>query len=87
MFSHAQGGDRSPSFVLVSVLGQTNEVQAKTRFPKPWAGWQKSMDWSDQRGPFGRVVPPGARVLVKPNLVLHQNEGSGGLDCLVTHLP
>ena len=43
------------------------------------------MGWSDERGPFGRVVPPGARVLIKPNLVLHQNEGSGGLDCLVTH--
>jgi len=43
------------------------------------------MDWSDERGPFGRVVPRGARVLIKPNLVLHQNESSGGLDCLVTH--
>ncbi len=43
------------------------------------------MGWSDERGPFGRVVPSGARVLIKPNLVLHQNEGSGGLDCLVTH--
>jgi len=43
------------------------------------------MDWSDERGPFGRVVPRGARVLIKPNLVLHQNEGPGGVDCLVTH--
>jgi uncharacterized protein (DUF362 family) len=44
-----------------------------------------AMGWSDERGPFGRVVQPGARVLIKPNMVLHQNEGSGGLDCLVTH--
>jgi uncharacterized protein (DUF362 family) len=44
-----------------------------------------TMEWSDQRGPFGKVIPPGARVLIKPNLVLHQNEGSGGMDCLVTH--
>jgi uncharacterized protein (DUF362 family) len=43
------------------------------------------MEWSDERGPFGRVIPKGARVLIKPNLVLHQNEGSGGMDCLVTH--
>jgi hypothetical protein len=43
------------------------------------------MAWSNERGPFGRVVPAGAHVLIKPNLVLHQNEGSGGLDCLVTH--
>ena len=44
-----------------------------------------TMAWSNERGPFGRVVPAGAHVLIKPNLVLHQNEGSGGLDCLVTH--
>jgi uncharacterized protein (DUF362 family) len=44
-----------------------------------------AMDWSDETGPFGRVVPKGARVLIKPNLVLHRNEGSGGMECLVTH--
>jgi len=41
--------------------------------------------WSDETGPFGKVVPPGARVLIKPNMVLHRNEGGGGLECLVTH--
>jgi len=44
-----------------------------------------TLGWSDGRSPFGKIVPKGARVLIKPNLVLHQNEGSGGLDCLVTH--
>jgi uncharacterized protein (DUF362 family) len=44
-----------------------------------------TLEWSDERSPFGRVIPKGARVLVKPNLVLHQNEGPGGMDCLVTH--
>ncbi|MFZ0685063.1 MAG: DUF362 domain-containing protein [Terriglobales bacterium] len=44
-----------------------------------------TMGWSNERGSFGAVIPPGARVLVKPNLVLHQNEGPGGMDCLVTH--
>jgi len=43
------------------------------------------MNWADENGPFGRVIPPGARVLIKPNLVLHRNEGSGGTECLVTH--
>lgn len=43
------------------------------------------MGWADQGGAFGKVIPPGARVLIKPNLVLHQNEGPGGFDCLVTH--
>jgi uncharacterized protein (DUF362 family) len=43
------------------------------------------MGWSDSGSPFGRVIPAGARVLIKPNLVLHRNEGSGGIDCLITH--
>lgn len=44
-----------------------------------------TLGWSDERSPFGKVIPKGARVLIKPNLVLHQNEGRSGLDCLVTH--
>src|ERR1700729_751539 len=49
-----------------------------------------SLGWSDERGPFGGVIPQGARVLIKPNMVLHQNEdpryrGADGIDCLVTH--
>src|SRR5437016_3920640 len=43
------------------------------------------MGWSDGNSPFGKVIPRGARVLIKPNLVLHCNEGSGGTECLVTH--
>src|SRR5580700_7394645 len=44
------------------------------------------MNWADENGPFGKVIPRGARVLIKPNLVLHRNEGTGGNGCLVTHL-
>ena len=32
------------------------------------------------------MIPRGARVLVKPNLVLHENEGPWGIEPLVTHL-
>ena len=49
-----------------------------------------SLGWSDASGPFGRVIPAGARVLIKPNMVLHKNDdprypGQDGIDCLVTH--
>jgi uncharacterized protein (DUF362 family) len=45
------------------------------------------LGWLEEgRGPFGKVIPPGARILVKPNLVLHANEGPWGIDPLVTHL-
>ena len=43
-------------------------------------GWTNS-----DFGPFGKVIPPGARVVVKPNLVMHRNEGEWGIDPLITH--
>lgn len=41
--------------------------------------------WSDARGPLGRVIPNGARVLVKPNWVTHANHGPWGVEPLYTH--
>ena len=35
--------------------------------------------------PFGDFVQPGAKIVVKPNWVLHHNEGNGGMECLITH--
>jgi uncharacterized protein (DUF362 family) len=45
----------------------------------------QSLDWADARGPFGRIVPAGAKVLIKPNLVLHENQGPWGVEPLITH--
>jgi uncharacterized protein (DUF362 family) len=36
-------------------------------------------------GPFGAVVPRGAKVVVKPNWVLHENQGPWGIEPLLTH--
>ena len=45
-----------------------------------------ALDWNDdERGPLGRVIAKGARVLIKPNFVLHANQGSGGIEPLITH--
>ena len=45
-----------------------------------------SLGWSeDKRGPFAKVIGEGARVLIKPNFVMHENQGSGGIEPLVTH--
>jgi uncharacterized protein (DUF362 family) len=44
------------------------------------------LGWSGAQGnAFAGVVPSGARVLVKPNWVLHQHRGGGGIEELVTH--
>jgi len=37
-----------------------------------------------QWNPMGALVPPGARIVIKPNWVLHENP-VGGLESLVTH--
>jgi len=44
------------------------------------------LGWGDQgRGAFAQAIPEGARVLVKPNLVLHQNNGPWSYDAVITH--
>jgi uncharacterized protein (DUF362 family) len=35
--------------------------------------------------PLGDLIEPGMTVLLKPNWVLHRNEGGGSMDCMVTH--
>lgn len=35
--------------------------------------------------PLGAWIFPGARVTLKPNWVLHENQSGQGMDCLVTH--
>jgi uncharacterized protein (DUF362 family) len=40
---------------------------------------------SDVRGSLGNIISPGDKVVVKPNLVLHANQGTGGIEPLVTH--
>lgn len=35
--------------------------------------------------PLGNYIEPGMRVLVKPNLVMHENPTGNGTDCLYTH--
>jgi uncharacterized protein (DUF362 family) len=44
------------------------------------------LGWSlEGKGPFGKLIQPGARVLIKPNFVLHHNQGTGGMEPMVTH--
>ena len=40
---------------------------------------------TSQWNPLGELVQPGGRIVVKPNWVLHRNEGPGGMDCMITH--
>jgi uncharacterized protein (DUF362 family) len=40
---------------------------------------------SGGRGPLGRVIEPRAKVVIKPNFVMHENSGPGGMPPLLTH--
>jgi uncharacterized protein (DUF362 family) len=45
-----------------------------------------SLGWATaERGPLANIVPRGAKVLLKPNFVLHENQGPWGVEPLVTH--
>jgi uncharacterized protein (DUF362 family) len=65
----ADGGARADA----SALQQSLERLASL------LGWREP-----GRGPFGGVIPRDARVVVKPNWVMHQNRGPWGLEPLVT---
>jgi uncharacterized protein (DUF362 family) len=46
----------------------------------------RELGWGDEEsGAFSKLIPRGARVLVKPNFVTHQNQGTGGIEPLVTN--
>lgn len=57
-----------------------NEITPAIRRIAENLGWAES-----GRGAFGKVIEDGAKILIKPNFVLHQNRGDGGLLPLITH--
>ena len=62
-----------------------NEAYALVREALAGLGLDAQLFGSPDWNPVGALVKPGARIVVKPNWVLHANEGSGGTDCLITH--
>jgi uncharacterized protein (DUF362 family) len=63
---------RTPALAAVRKLLQTTGLDSR-RF--------SSSTWN----PLGDIIGRGDRVLIKPNLVHHENASGAGLDCLVTH--
>src|SRR5829696_1392834 len=45
-----------------------------------------NLGWAREgKGPFGELIKPGSRVLIKPNFVLHYNQGTDGMEPMITH--
>jgi uncharacterized protein (DUF362 family) len=70
---------RIPSAEYADADGQPTVPGALRRLGEI-AGWSTA-----EAGTFGGVIPQGARVLVKPNWVMHENGVPYGLEPLVTH--
>lgn len=68
--------------VAVSRLDAYGDERARAAISRvaDLLGWS-----SGSLGPFGKLIPAGAKVLVKPNWVMHANAGPGGIEPLVTH--
>ncbi|MCE9634336.1 MAG: DUF362 domain-containing protein [Planctomycetes bacterium] len=79
-------GEAYPEMFGVAVAGLTpNPVYAAVRDALRHAGLDAAHVGTSQWNPLGDIVRPGMRVLLKPNMVRHENHGTGGTDCLVTH--
>lgn len=61
-------------------------VRGAVRDVAQMLGWAADASAVSATSAFGRLIPAGARVLVKPNLVLHENQGPWGIEPLFTHL-
>lgn len=61
--------------------GEGGGVVAALRCMARGLGWSPG----EGEGAFASLMPEGARVVVKPNLVTHENRGPGGMPPLVTH--
>lgn len=79
--------DSRVAIAKTSTLGYPNaSAEAEAGASRAIARVAGSLGWSDQQlGSFGGVIPEGARVVVKPNLVMHQNQGPWGIEPLITH--
>lgn len=49
--------------------------------------WRLDLDdyGTSSWNPLADLIPAGARIVIKPNWVFHENQRGAGLDCLVTH--
>lgn len=67
------------------LAGERNEAYAAVRQVLADLGLDRGRFGTPHWNPLGDLVPPGGRITLKPNWVLHRNEGPGGTDCLITH--
>ncbi|MCG3135603.1 MAG: hypothetical protein HMLKMBBP_03324 [Planctomycetes bacterium] len=79
-------GEAYPELAGIAAPGaEPNAVYAAVRDSFRHLGLDEERAGTARWNPLGEIVKPGFRVLLKPNLVRHENHGPGGTDCLITH--
>ena len=73
-----------PEYRFSTIAESRNPVYPAIRQSLYALGLDRAHYGTSEWNPFGEVIRSGNTVLIKPNLVRHQNP-NGGLDCLVTH--
>jgi len=74
------------SLALVEVPPDAYREEEASMVAQAIAKLASNLGWArDGKGPFAELIQPGARVLIKPNFVLHHNQGTGGMDPMITH--
>jgi len=75
-----------PRVAAVDVGAKRYDESSSRRAGEAIARMGDMLGWSDdERGPLGQVIARGAKVVIKPNFVMHENSGPWGMPPLLTH--
>lgn len=74
-----------PEFPALAVGNVPNAIFSMVRGVLRDLGLDAAHFDTPQWNPLGDLVKTGGRIVVKPNWVLHVNQGTGGMDCMITH--
>lgn len=77
---------RYAEYIFGEDIQEINFVYEGVRNAFHLMGYDDKNYGSPEWNPLGDIVRPGDNVLIKPNLVMHMNLGSGGTDCLYTQV-
>lgn len=77
---------RYPEYRFTAIATQYNNVYDSIRNLLYLMGYDKQNFNTPLWNPLGTLITPGDTVLLKPNMVLHENgKSESGLQCLITH--
>lgn len=89
--NYPSGNSHRPStryaeYIFGEDIQEVNDVYEGVRNAFYLMGYDEKKYGLPEWNPLGGIVHPGDHVLIKPNLVMHINLGSGGTECLYTQV-